>query len=94
MIASFRSKALKRFWENDDSRGINPQWVAKIVLILDALDNAVTPAELDVATFGFHALIGDMAGRYAIRVTRNWRITFAWEGESGIEVDLEDYHGR
>lgn len=94
MIGSFRSKALKRYWERDDRRGLNPEWVAKIALILDALDNAVIPSELDIATFGFHSLTGDMAGRYAVRVTRNWRITFAWEAESAFEIDLEDYHGR
>jgi proteic killer suppression protein len=23
----------------------------------------------------------------------NWRLTFGWDGEDAIEVDLEDYHG-
>lgn len=43
--------------------------------------------------FGFHALTGDMAGRYSIVVSRNWRITFGWEDSEPTEVDLEDYHG-
>ena len=94
MIGSFRSEPLKRFWEKDDRRGLNPEWVAKIALVLDAMDNAVMPSELDIATFGFHALGGNMAGRYAVKVTRNWRITFAWDGERAIDIDLEDYHGR
>lgn len=33
-------------------------------------------------------------GRYALTVSRNWRITFAWKGEDAVDVDLEDYHGR
>ena len=94
MIASFRSKALQRFWERDDPRGLGRQWTAKVSLILDAMDSAVTPSELDIARFGFHALRGNMAGRYAITVSRNWRITFGREGDSAVEVDLEDYHGR
>jgi toxin HigB-1 len=93
VIESFRSKPLRRLWEKDDPRGVNPQWVRKITLILDALEVAVTPSELDVATFGFHALKGDQQGRYAVTVTRNWRITFGWSGEAATDVDLEDYHG-
>jgi len=26
-------------------------------------------------------------------VSRNWRLTFGWDGEDAIELDLEDYHG-
>ena len=33
------------------------------------------------------------AGRYAVTVSRNWRITFAWAGDNATDVDLEDYHG-
>jgi proteic killer suppression protein len=94
VIESFRSKALKRLWERNDPRGINPQWVPKITLVLDALDSAVDPSELDIATFGFHPLTGNMAGRYAITVTRNWRIIFSWRGENATDIELEDYHGR
>ena len=49
---------------------------------------------MHVVTYGFHALTGDKAGRYAITVSRNWRITFAFDGQDAIDVDLEDYHGR
>jgi plasmid maintenance system killer protein len=44
------------------------------------------------ACYGFHALTGNMRGRYAVSVSRNWRITFAWS--DAIDVDLEDYHGK
>lgn len=49
---------------------------------------------MDVVTFGFHALRGDMAGRCAITVFRNWRLTFGFDGDDAGEVDLEDYHER
>lgn len=35
-----------------------------------------------------------MAGRYAVSVSGNWRITFGWSGEDAVAVDLEDYHGK
>jgi proteic killer suppression protein len=42
---------------------------------------------------GFHALRGDLKGRYAMTLSRNWRLTFGWDGEEAVDVDLEDYHG-
>src|SRR5204862_4956571 len=30
---------------------------------------------------------------YATTVSRNWRMTFGWDGEDAVDVDLEDYHG-
>ena len=31
-------------------------------------------------------------GRYAIDASGNWRITFGWDSEDAVDVDLEDYH--
>ena len=39
----------------------------------------------------FHTLKGREKGRYAVDASGNWRITFAWDGEDAVEVDLEDY---
>ena len=60
--------------------------------ILDLLDTAAVPRDLDAPSFRFHALTGNLAGRYAVTVRANWRITFAWDGQDAIEVDYEDYH--
>ena len=40
----------------------------------------------------FRSLKGSEKGRYAVDASRNWRITFGWDGEDAIDVDLEDYH--
>ena len=61
---------------------------------LTLLDQATQPEDMDVVTFGYHALSGDLQGRHAVVVSRNWRLTFAFEGPDAVEVDLEDYHGR
>lgn len=94
MIKSFRSKALKRFWTKSDASGLRAEWARKVQRQLDLLDVASRPEDMDVVTFGFHALTGDQAGRYAIVVSRNWRLTFAFEGTDAVNIDLEDYHGR
>ncbi len=78
----------------NDSRGIRQDHVAKVSLILAALNRARSLADMDQSTFGFHALKGNMSGRYAVRVNRNWRVTFAWidAGPYAIDIDYEDYH--
>jgi proteic killer suppression protein len=56
------------------------------------LDEAEKPEEMSIPGYRLHHLKGDQKGRYAVDVSGNWRITFGWEGEDAIDVDLEDYH--
>ena len=93
MIESFRSRSLKRFWIRGDDSGLRADWRKKLRIILSRLDVARSPEEMNVVGFGWHPLSGDRSGRYAVLVSRNWRVTFAWNGENAAEVDLEDYHG-
>jgi proteic killer suppression protein len=44
-------------------------------------------------SFGAHTLTGDREGRWALIVTRNWRLTFRISDAKTVEdMDLEDYH--
>ena len=94
MIKDFKSRALKRFWEKNDDRGIRRDWVPRVKMILDALHAASSPEDMNVPGLKFHALRANRASEYAVYVSRNWRITFAWSGQDAIKVDLEDYHGE
>ena len=92
MIISFRSRRLRRFWEKDDVSKFSPEWIDKISMILDRLDQSLVPEDLDLLGLDFHPLKGDMKGRYAVTVQGNWRLTFSWEDGDAVDVDLEDYH--
>ena len=94
MIGPFRSKALRNLWEKDDASGVNPNALPRIKRILSILDAGEDIRDLDVPGFRFHALKGFRPTRYSMRVTGNWRITFAWDGKTAHAIDLEDYHGR
>jgi len=85
---------LKRFWERGDGRRLPSQFVGKISLVLDVLDTATVPGDLDLPGFGFHALKGARRGQYAITITHNWRMTFRWQDGDAVEVDFVDYHGE
>jgi proteic killer suppression protein len=94
MIVSFKSRALKRFWTRNDPSAIRADWISKVRVILSRMDASTKPEAMDPPGFGFHKLTGNLAGRYAVWVSRNWRITFGWSGEDATDVGLEDYHGR
>jgi len=93
MIRGFRHRGLERFWSQGDGSRLRPDWIPKIERMLDALDLARSPQDMAILGAGFHALRGDLKGRYALTVSRNWRLTFGWRGQDAIDVDLEDYHG-
>lgn len=92
MIGSFRSKALKRFFETGDASKLSVQNPARIRRILITLNEAESPQDLNVPGWRFHGLKGKDKDRYAVDASGNWRITFAWDGEHAVDVDLEDYH--
>lgn len=60
--------------------------------MLDALDVAMKPEDMNIPGYKFHGLKGDRAGTYAVTVTGNRRITFQFDGEDATDVNLEDYH--
>jgi len=94
MIRSFRSKASSRYWTKGDERGLRPDWRSKVRIILSRLDAARVPGEMNLPGLRFHPLTGSLKGRFAVSVSPNWRLTFAWDGEDAVDVDLEDYHGQ
>ena len=91
MIRSYRSKALKRFAVGGDPSKLPVAKVDRVRLMLVALDAANMPEALNLPGFGFHGLQGKPK-RFAISVTGNYRLTFGFDGEDAVDVDLEDYH--
>ena len=92
MISSFRSRALHRYWTKNETKGLPPDRIARIAMILDRLDSATKPGDMALPGFGFHPLKGNNKGRFAVDVSANWRITFGWHEGDAEDVDLEDYH--
>jgi toxin HigB-1 len=92
MIRGFRHKGLERFFRRGDHRGILAHVAARIERMLDRLDASIRPEDMNLPGYRFHGLRGDRSGTYAVSVTGNLRITFAFDGENAVDVDLEDYH--
>lgn len=92
MIGSFRNKVLQRFFETGNPRGLSVQDHRRVARTLLALEAATRPEDMDLPGYRFHALIGKGKGRYSVRVTGNWRMTFGWDDDEAVDIDLEDYH--
>ena len=92
MLKSFRHKGVKQFAETGSKAGIQPEHANRLRRILSALDAATCQANMNAPGYALHPLKGDLEGHWAVRVSGNWRLTFAFEGEDAILVDYKDYH--
>jgi proteic killer suppression protein len=95
MIKTFRHKGLKRFFSDprySDLSGISAKMAKRLIVVLDALDVIEDAEEMDIAGLYFHPLKGNQKGRYSVRVTGNWRLTWKMDGKDVVDVNLEDYH--
>jgi proteic killer suppression protein len=91
VIASFRHKGLEEIYFTGKTRRIGPEYLGECVRILQLLQVATAPDQMNITGYRFHRLRGSPP-RWSVRVTANYRVTFGWSGDSAVEVDLEDYH--
>ncbi|MEJ0072442.1 MAG: type II toxin-antitoxin system RelE/ParE family toxin [Pseudomonadota bacterium] len=92
MIRRFRHRGLKRLYERDDGRGLNPEHVEKLARALARLDQAERPEDIDLPGFRLHPLKGDLSGFWSIVIGANWRFIFRFEAGDVTDVDDIDYH--
>jgi proteic killer suppression protein len=92
-IRSVSHRGLKRFLEDNDSRGLRQDLVDRIRKILAVL----IVAQDMTGVYGppgwrLHQLTGDRAGTWSVSVSGNWRITFDVIDDEIWHLNLEDYH--
>jgi len=84
---------LRRFIEDDDTRGLRADFVNRVRNILAVLISARDIGGVEGPPgWRIHQLAGDRAGTWSISVSGNWRITFRIEAGEIEDLDLEDYH--
>ena len=91
MIGTFRHKGLEELSRIGATRRVSADQVGKCIRILQLLEVAERPEEMNIAGFHFHGLQGKPK-RWSVRVTKNYRITFGWLGDTAVDIDFEDYH--
>jgi len=91
MIKSFIHKGLEDFFYDGTRKGIQAKHASKLVAILDRLDAANEIKDTNYPGSGLH-LIPKTKGRWSIKVSGNWRLTFEFKNGEALNVDVEDYH--
>jgi proteic killer suppression protein len=88
-------KALKRFYQQGNPKGLPTDTVDKIRKMLAFMDDLEDVEELKaLPTWNAHTLAGNRKGTWSLTVTRNWRLTFRIDTDAKeiLDVNFEDYH--
>ena len=92
MIKSWKHKGLRLFFQKGDISKIQAQHQIKLKIILQLLDAASQPEDLNLPGLRFHSLQGAYKGYYSVSVNGNWRIIYAFDGVNAVLIDYLDYH--
>ena len=92
MIKSIKHKGLQKFFEAGITSGIQTQHSEILEDRLAALDTAQSIDDMDISGYRLHPLKGKLKGRWAIKINKNWRLTFEFIDGDVYVLDYEDYH--
>lgn len=92
MIKTFKHKGLKLFWETGRKSGIVTTHERRLKIILQLLNAANIPKDMNLPGMRFHKLEHDLKGFYSVTVSGNWRVIFQFEGNDAVLIDYVDYH--
>jgi proteic killer suppression protein len=98
MIAGFRDEWLRAFFVEDiHSRNIPSDLESRLFRKLQMIDDAITDQDLRVPPGNhFEKLRSTLDGLHSIRVNKQWRLVFRWDGGRGeaSDVYLDDHSYR
>ncbi len=92
MIRSFKHKGLEKYSAKGTASGIQTAHSKRLRLILARLNASTVPQDMDLPGLHLHQFRGTSRGRWSVRVSGNWRVTFKFEDLDTLDVDYEDYH--
>jgi proteic killer suppression protein len=92
MIKSFIHKGLEDFFYDGTLKGIQAKHASKLEALLDRLDAANEIKDMNYLGSGLHLLLPKTEGRWSIKVSGNWRLTFEFKDGDALNVAVEDYH--
>ena len=92
MIKSWKHKGLKIFFDTGDKSGITANHEKRLKIILQRLNAASSPDDMNTPGMKFHKLVGNLKGFYSVTVNGNWRVIFKFDSTNAINVNYIDYH--
>ncbi|NKQ37682.1 MAG: peptidase [Chloroflexi bacterium] len=92
MIKKFQHKGLEKFFLTGSKAGINAAHAVRLQVVLGRLHASTSPHDMNLPGLYLHELKGTRKGRWSVRISGNWRVTFEFDGPDAIKVNYEDYH--
>ena len=94
MVIDFADKETARLASGIRSRKLPPAIQPRAFTLLAIMDAVAHWTELrEPPVNQLHALHGDRAGQYAIRINKQWRIAFTPDDDGSMsDVEVTDYH--
>ncbi len=93
MIRSFKTKATEAVFQGQGVKGVGADVAKAARRRLAQLDAAAQLEDMrDPPGNRLHALQGDRAGQWAVRVNDQFRVCFLWGPAGPEDVELVDYH--
>ncbi|SCM73083.1 Toxin HigB-1 [uncultured Pleomorphomonas sp.] len=98
MIVGFRDEWLRAFFVDDmRSRNVPADLENRLFRRLQMIDDSTTDQDLRVPPSNhFEKLRGTLDGYHSVRVNKQWRLVFRWDGSRGEASDiyLDDHSYR
>lgn len=93
MIVSFGTKETEKIWRGVRSSKLPHEIQSVARRKLRILHNAAELNDLRIPPANrLEKLAGNFAGKYSIRINRQWRIIFSWHNGEARAVEIIDYH--
>jgi proteic killer suppression protein len=89
----FKDKRTEALYNDETVKGVHPHLAeaARIrlqyVVSADSLNDLLIPPSNQL-----ERLKGDRKGQWSIRVNKQWRLCFMWDGTQASSIELIDYH--
>jgi proteic killer suppression protein len=93
MIKAFKCKETEKLYRGQFSTKL-PQIIQRTAMIKLLMLNAASAIDTLRVPPSNHleALHHDREGQYSIRINKQWRICFVWQGSDAYDVEIVDYH--
>lgn len=94
MIKSIKHKGLRLLWENGNGSKLPSDLVTRIEMMLEVIDSTQqVPQDFEVfKNWNAHKLVGELKDFWSLKVNKNFRIIFKFDGKDALNLDFLDYH--
>jgi len=93
MIKSFKCKETEKLFHGKFSSKLQQDIQRTAAIKLEMINAATVLETLRVPPSNhLEELKGSRKGQHSIRINRQWRICFKWEGNDAFDVEIVDYH--